>query len=136
LICLWCCTFMPYFVTTVESSLFVGDQCLWISWTPLPTDLHPHKHVFFIIHYIYIDITPITLSMSYPQNKVPINQQNLVTHEHWPPRIKVIFHSIPIVIIISSNRCLSIHCFRDYWWGIWNPRKQKNPRLILRWRCC
>lgn len=57
-------------IFTVESSLFVGDQCLWY---PFPTNLHPHKcthkHLFnnSLIYYNYPNQTADKITS--PQNQ-------------------------------------------------------------------
>lgn len=57
-------------IFTVESSLFVGDQC---SWYPFPTNLHPHKcthkHLFnnSLIYYNYPNQTADKITS--PQNQ-------------------------------------------------------------------
>lgn len=42
----------------VESSLFVGDQCLWILLVTLAHKLHPHERIYTRISLIFIKIIP------------------------------------------------------------------------------
>ena len=65
---------------TVESSLFVGDQCSWISWVTLTTQIHyPCNN---IIHY------PCNNIIHHPCNNVPTNQQNFNNPQTLDPTNK------------------------------------------------
>jgi hypothetical protein len=65
-----------------------GTNVLGFRGLPLHTNLHPHEHEF-ISSLIFINSLQIKLSISYPRIYIPI-KKNVATHEHWPPRIKMI----------------------------------------------
>ena len=67
----------------MESLLFMGDQCMWISWVTLAHKFSsPQSNKLFCI---------IMQQTGYPQNYVPMNKQNF--DKPWtlaPPRIRMI----------------------------------------------
>ena len=76
-------------LVTVESSLFVGDQCSWISWVTL-THEFTSPRTCFIFRLIFINIMPFALFINYHEITSPRTSKILVNHEHWPSRIKMI----------------------------------------------
>lgn len=77
-VCFACKKFMNNCVT-VESSLYVGDQCSWFSWVTL-ADKSTSLQTF-------IKIFPNCLPMKSCPKKP---WKKLATHEHCPPRKKMI----------------------------------------------
>jgi hypothetical protein len=104
-------------VLTVESSLFMGDQCSWFyARIYIPTNM--------LLFLMYINITQDQIIYWLPTKYSPKNQQILVSHEHWPPQIKIIpqykvsiWSSLPVLPPICWNAvwCVSYQLLGCLW---------------------
>lgn len=69
----------------LESSLFVGDQCSWLSWVSLAHEFKSTRTCIqaFVKNFFY------KIEISTDETTSPRTRKVLSTHKYWSPRIKM-----------------------------------------------
>ena len=101
----------------MESSMFVGGQCLWFSWVTT------YQFTSTQINENTLELSWILMQKtSYPRTMPPGTTKSLTIHEYWPPRISMIPQYDKIKIHVWSkeinkiqqlfnNNCCSIFLY-------------------------
>ena len=93
------------YTTTVESSLFVGDQCSWISWFTRTNEFTSPWTYDKVINCLTLECNkPVTNLSTYKQTS-----NNLITKEYWPPHEWKWFHSTVLTNIIYVDTMENIN---------------------------
>lgn len=67
---------------TLESSSFVGNQCLWLSWIILAHEFtSPRMYIQAFVKYLLK-----CSRICYQRNMSPRTKKTFAVHEHWPPQ--------------------------------------------------
>lgn len=94
-------------------------------------------------YYIHVQSFVLCLfklfGLHYQQNCVPMNQENLASHEHWPKRIKMIPQYLWIPIIIWPTKAFVRTMYKQYAENqqhAVNFRELRNSPIIMNMSCC